>query len=226
MVASPNALNVGLLRTPPHVRFIDCRTRPGYVRARVDDVAGVGLGNDTDGDLVRKVANGDRSALGRLYDRFAPTLLAVGLRIVGEPREAEDLVHDVFLEAWRAAGDYDAARGSVRAWLLMRMRSRALDRRKAPRTSRQVSLEPEALPEAPSTGEDPSLAPDRARVRQALSALPPEQRAVLELGYYEGLSSTEIAARVAVPVGTVKSRVAAGLAKLRAGLDISYREGT
>jgi RNA polymerase sigma-70 factor (ECF subfamily) len=192
----------------------------------VDDVAGVGLGNDTDGDLVRKVANGDRAALGRLYDRFAAILLAVANRIVGEPREAEDLVHDVFLEAWRAAGDYDAARGSVRAWLLMRMRSRALDRRKSPRQTRQVSLAPEAMPDGPATGEDPSYAPDRTRVRRALAELPPEQRAVLELGYYEGLSSTEIAARVAVPVGTVKSRVAAALSKLRAGLDLRYRDGS
>lgn len=208
------------------VPFIDCRTAGRYVRFKVDDVAGGALGHDTDGELIRRVANGDRAALGHLYDRFAAILLAVGQRIVGEAREAEDLVHDVFLEAWRAAGDYDAARGSVRAWLLMRMRSRALDRRKAPRQTRQVTLAPETLPDAPAPGEDPALAPDRARVRRALAELPAEQRAVLELGYYEGLSSSEIAARVAVPIGTVKSRVAAGLAKLRAGLDIAYRGGS
>lgn len=169
--------------------------------------------------IMRQVASGDRPALGRLYDRYASLLLAVGRRIVGDPREAEDLVHDVFLEVWRSAEDYDATRGTVRAWVLMRLRSRALDRRKTPRVTRQVALSQEALEALPGT-DDPHLAPDRARVRQVLAELPPEQRAVLELGYYEGLSSSEIAARIAAPIGTVKSRVAAGLAKLRAGLEI------
>jgi RNA polymerase sigma-70 factor (ECF subfamily) len=227
MYAFHHLPNVVSWRTRPHIRFIDCRRRARYVRAWVDDVAGVGVAHETDEELVRKVANGDRAALGPLYDRFAPLLLAVGQRIVGEAREAEDLLHDVFLEVWRAAGDYDAARGSVRAWILMRMRSRALDRRKAPRLSRHANVAAETLPEAAAhLGEDPLLSPDRARVRRALAELPPEQRAVLELGYYEGLSSAEIAARVAVPVGTVKSRVAAALSKLRAGLDVSYRGST
>ena len=97
--------------------------------------------------------------------------------------------------------------------------------RKAPRVARQVVMTPEAIEGALTVEADAHWAPDRTRVRLALSQLPPEQRAVLELGYYEGLSSTEIAARVSAPVGTVKSRVAAGLAKLRAGLDISYRGG-
>jgi RNA polymerase sigma-70 factor (ECF subfamily) len=176
-----------------------------------------------DGDLVRQIANGDRGALGAFYDRYGPILLAVGRRILADTREAEDLVHDVFLEIWRSAGDYDATRGSVRAWVLMRVRSRALDRKKAPRVARKVTLEDKegaiTLDAALHGGrEDPQLAPDRARVRAALAELPAEQRAVLELGYYEGLSSSEIALRQSIPVGTVKSRVAAGLAKLRAGL--------
>ena len=175
-----------------------------------------------DGALVARMANGDRPALACLYDRYAATLLAMGRRILGDPREAEDVVHDVFLELWRNAGGYDAARGSVRVWIQVRMRSRALDRKRAPRLARKVALDDAGASvdaTAVETADDPHLAPDRSRVRQALATLPAEQRAVLELGYYEGLSSTEIAARQGIPVGTVKSRVAAALAKLRAGLD-------
>jgi len=177
--------------------------------------------NDGDAELVRAVARGDRPALAQLYDRFSPILLAVATRILGERREAEDLLHDVFLEVWRQAADYDSARGSVRAWMLIRLRSRAIDRRKSAGSSRVVSLEGETErggeEREATVHEDPTLAPDRSAIRRALAALPEEQRVVLELGYFEGLSSSEIAERIDAPIGTVKSRVAAGLAKLRAG---------
>jgi RNA polymerase sigma-70 factor, ECF subfamily len=169
-----------------------------------------------DAELVAGIAGGDRQALAALYRRFAPSLMAVGQRILGDRREAEDLLHDVFLEVWRQAAQFDPARGTVRAWLLMRMRSRSLDRRKSAGFSRVVPLE-QQRDEVRATADD-ALAPDRNAVRRALAELPDEQRLVLELGYFEGLSSTEIAARISVPVGTVKSRVAAALAKLRQGL--------
>lgn len=143
-------------------------------------------------------------------------MMAVGCRVLGDPRESEDLLHDVFLEVWRQAADYDEERGSARAWLLMRMRSRALDRRKAAGFARVVSLEERKIDEPSASGEDPALGPDRERLKRALAALPVEQRQVLELGYFEGLSSSEIAERIAAPIGTVKSRVAAALGKLRA----------
>ena len=172
--------------------------------------------------LISGTASGDRDCLAALYDRYAAALLAIGRRILGDRREAEDLLHDVFLEVWRQAADYVESRGTVRAWLLMRMRSRALDRRKAAVFAKRADL-PAADTLADvlgdgDGGEDPALAPDRHAVRRALAELPAEQRQVLELGYFEGLSSTEIAERVRAPVGTVKSRVAAALAKLRAGL--------
>lgn len=165
------------------------------------------------------IAGGDRDALGRLYDRYAGMLVAIAERLLGGAREAPDLVHDVLLEVWRQAGDYDATRGSVKSWILLRLRSRAADRRKAPSSSRVVGLADTNVTESAATGEDPSLAPDREKVRRALAELPADQRAVLELGYFEGLSSSEIAARLAVPIGTVKSRVAAAIGKLRAGLE-------
>jgi RNA polymerase sigma-70 factor (ECF subfamily) len=188
----------------------------------------VALTNEGDAALVRAVADGDRQSLARLYDRYAGQLLALGQRILADRREAEDLLHDVFLEVWRQAGSYDAERGSVRAWLLMRLRSRALDRRKAAGFARVVSIEERRLPEPPSappSGEDPAFAPDREAVRRALAELPAEQRQVLELGYFEGLSSSEIAERVAAPIGTVKSRVAAALAKLRSCLQTARAGG-
>jgi RNA polymerase sigma-70 factor (ECF subfamily) len=172
---------------------------------------------EADAELVTAVAGGDRKALAALYQRFAPSLMAVGLRVLGDRREAEDLLHDVFLEVWRQAAQFDPKRGTVRAWLLMRMRSRSLDRRKSAGFSRMVSIE-EQRDEVRAPNQDDTLAPDRQALRRALAALPEEQRTVLELGYFEGLSSTEIAARLSVPVGTVKSRVAAGLAKLRSAL--------
>jgi RNA polymerase sigma-70 factor (ECF subfamily) len=172
---------------------------------------------ERDEDLVMAISGGDRQALARLYDRYAPLLLGVGQRILANRREAEDLVHDVFLEAWRQAADYDPRRGSVRTWLLMRLRSRALDRRKSA-AARLVSNEVPIEEDREAVAEDPSLAPDRAGVRRALMQLPKEQRTVLELAYFEGLSSSEIAQRLDAPIGTVKSRVAAALAKLRADL--------
>jgi RNA polymerase sigma-70 factor (ECF subfamily) len=106
----------------------------------------------------------------------------------------------------------------------MRMRSRALDRRKAAAFSKRADLPaPEAIADAIGDvhgGEDPALGPDRQAVRRALAQLPAEQRQVLELGYFEGLSSSEIAERVRAPVGTVKSRVAAALSKLRAAVEV------
>jgi RNA polymerase sigma-70 factor (ECF subfamily) len=175
------------------------------------------VGSHSDAVLLRAIANGDRAALALLYDRYASGLMAVGVRILGDRREAEDVLHDVFLEIWRLAADYDEGRGTARGWLVMRMRSRCLDRRKAAGFARAVSFDDREAPTAPPS-DDPSMQPDREVVRRALQDLPPEQRKVLELGYFEGLSSTEIAARTEVPVGTVKSRVAAALNRLRAVL--------
>ena len=178
--------------------------------------------------LVAAIASGDKPALAELYDRYAPSLLGFGLRIMGERRESEDLLHDVFIEVWQKAADYDAARGSVRAWLFLRMRSRALDRRKSAAFARVDSLDAKVGSVErgqASPGEDPLCGPDRTRVRLALDTLRDEQRLVLQLGYFEGLSSTEIANQLQIPVGTVKSRVAAALDRLRFALGAKSADG-
>ena len=160
------------------------------------------------------LAEGDRGALARLYERHAGVLLAVALRIVRERREAEDLLHDVLLEAWKHAKDFDPKRGRVRTWLAIRMRSRALDLQKSARVSRNAG---DAGLEI-VVDESERTSPDHARVRSALAELGEDQRTVVELAYFEGLSCSEIAAKIAVPIGTVKSRLAAGLRRLRDGL--------
>jgi RNA polymerase sigma-70 factor (ECF subfamily) len=171
--------------------------------------------------LVAAMARGETQALAQLYDIHAPLMLAVAQRILGTRNAAEDLVHDVLLEAWQHANEYDAARGTVRAWLLLRTRSRSLDVKKSARIARSVSFS-ESIVDMSSDAEQVLLAPDQRRVQNLLARLPDEQRTVLLLGYFEGLSSSEIAARINVPIGTVKSRVAAALTRLRTAL--SYQE--
>lgn len=168
------------------------------------------------------MARGDRQALAKLYDRYGGPMLALAQRIVGRGVEAEDVIHDVFLEAWRHSADYDEARGSVKAWLLLRARSRALDVQKSARVSKQATALDDAwLAELGDPSRDTTATADQSRVRQVLLALPSDQREVLLLGYFEGLSSSEIAERIGIPTGTVKSRVAAALATLRQALSDS-----
>lgn len=169
---------------------------------------------ELDAELVARMAEGDRAAMSELYARHGSILLGLAVRIVRDRREAEDLLHDVFLEAWRAAKSFDPKRGRVRTWLAIRMRSRALDLQKSARVSRNAG--DAGLETLVDDGARTS--PDHGRVRAALAELGTDQRRVLELAYFEGLSCTEIAATLAIPVGTVKSRLAAGLDRLRGAL--------
>ena len=172
-----------------------------------------------DAQLMVAVAGGDRTALATLYDRYAAVMIGVGFRMLGDKQQAEDLLHDVFLEAWNKAASYSPERSKVSTWLLMRLRSRALDRLRTSGRRRSLELEDEVVDIPSSAGEDdPALGMERVAIRRALDLLPTEQRTVLELAYFYGLSSSEVASKVNVPVGTVKSRIAAGLAKLRVGL--------
>ena len=162
--------------------------------------------------LVRAVAAGDRSALGELYDRHHSVLMAVGMRIVSDRQETEDLLHDVFLEVWKRAHTYDPKRASVRSWLLLRMRSRALDRVKSARMAKRRPMD-----QAPAETQDASASRDvdAGRIPGWLESLSNEQRDVIALGYFEGLSCREIGERLGIPIGTVKSRLASALRVLR-----------
>lgn len=164
-----------------------------------------------DSVLMLSVASGDRAALGNLYDRHAKIAFAVAARLLASDREAEDIVHDAFLEVWRRAGTFDPERASARSWILMIVRSRAIDRKRSAQFRRGVEFDESKAPAAA----EPCCATDLPRVFSILADLPVVQREVIELGYFEGLSSTEMAERLQLPVGTVKSRVAAALARLR-----------
>jgi RNA polymerase sigma-70 factor, ECF subfamily len=164
----------------------------------------------SDAELIGEVARGQQSALGALYDAYAGLLLSVLTRVLRDGQEAEDVLHEVFLEVWQHAADFDPARGSVRSWLVMRARSRGLDRLRALTRTR-------CLPEDAMAAEAPAAAvpAETLTIRRALSTLAPELRKLLELGYFEGMSSAEIAAHEGIAIGTVKSRVARALAELR-----------
>jgi RNA polymerase sigma-70 factor (ECF subfamily) len=170
---------------------------------------------------MRRVRDGDDAALAELYDRYAPIALGLALKIVRDPLEAEDVVHDAFVAVVERADQYRAERGSVAAWLVTTVRNLALDRARR-RVRRAQITEDELRHERHEPVPDPELASwitrERDAVRRALEILSPAQRETLEIAFFEGLSYPEIAARENVPLGTVKSRAARALAALRAAL--------
>lgn len=175
--------------------------------------------------LVRRMAGGDERALGELYGRWARSVHAAVLRIVGDPENAEEIVEATFWQAWQQAARYEPARGAVSTWLITIGRSRALDLLRARRRSREdVVVSPRVLAEIPSPTGDPATYAEglerRRFVLLALSDLPPEQRQVLELSYFAGLSQAEIADRTGLPLGTVKTRSRLAMRKLRVTLQV------
>lgn len=166
--------------------------------------------------LMARIRSGDRAALAELYDRYAARLLGLACRMLPCRNDGEDLLHDVFLEAWHRADGYDPERGSVIAWLMLRLRSRALDRLRSAKAARARGLvEPLAEDYPAPPGGDPCNAVESAETQQTLQRLTPVQREVIEQMYFQGLSCSEIAARCDIPAGTVKSRLSSALTRLR-----------
>jgi RNA polymerase sigma-70 factor (ECF subfamily) len=169
--------------------------------------------------LVRRMADGDRAAFGAFYDRYATLAYRVIERIVRDPEDAADVLQDVFWGAWEAAATYDPGRGTPEAWIVTRARSRAIDRVRAVRRRGATFVAP--LPEgamAGAAGSPEMPAAERVAVKTALGELSVDERVVLELAYYAGLTQTEIAARLRQPLGTVKTRMRRGLERLQAML--------
>ena len=156
------------------------------------------------------MARGDEAALGAFYDLYGRVAYGLALRIVRDARLAEDVVQDSFLSVWRCAGSFRSGLGTERGWLLAIVHRRAVDAVR--RLGRQLPVSPSPEPSVDDEGGD---ALERERVRRALATLPARKREVLVLAYYEGLTQSEIAAAVSVPLGTVKSRIHRGRLALR-----------
>jgi RNA polymerase sigma-70 factor (ECF subfamily) len=180
----------------------------------------VALHDHPDLALIRAIAAGDRDALGSLYQRYGGAVLALLIRMLGSRAEAEELVHDIFVELWRRAGQYDPSRGAIGTWIITIARSRAIDALRS-RARRPTGETPATERIAPDAERPDRLAVQRAdavAVAAALRALSVEQRQALELAYFDGLSQSEIAATLGIPIGTVKSRTIAAMRLLRAAL--------
>ena len=176
---------------------------------------------DVDTELLREAAKGNAVALGTLYDKYVNVLFSVAYRILGNRSDAEDLVHDVFVEAWQKADTHEPERANVRSWLLLRTRSRAIDRL---RRDQHRIRESEVGPEPVTPADQPERLAEQERARLALETLPKEHRSVVERSYFQGLSCSAIAELDALPMGTVKSRLAAGVSKLRDALRVRRGE--
>jgi len=172
--------------------------------------------------LLAAVAQGDSTALSQLYDRFSPLLLALSRRVLNDPADAEEVLQEVFLQVWNQASKYQQSRSSVSTWLVMLARSRSIDRLRS-RQSKDRTLtglkEQKPKDRTSAKGVRNVLETERrARLQEEMQALPDEQRRVLELAFYEGLSQSEIAATDDIPLGTVKTRTLLAMKKLRRAL--------
>jgi RNA polymerase sigma-70 factor (ECF subfamily) len=163
--------------------------------------------------LVMAIRSGDQGAMAALYDRFSSIVYSVALRVLQDTGAAEDVLQDIFMQLWRNPGAFDSSRGNMAAWLAVIARNRAIDalRRRRPQDDIGdvvVSVETDLASEA-----DRSRAMEK--VRHAMSGMPSPQRSALEMAYFEGLTHVEIAEKTGEPLGTVKTRIRAGLLSLR-----------
>ncbi|HKZ05800.1 MAG TPA: sigma-70 family RNA polymerase sigma factor [Methylomirabilota bacterium] len=175
-------------------------------------------------DLIAAIARGDRAAFERFYDAYSPLAFGLIRRILRDPEAAKEVLQEVFWQVWQEAAAYDPSRGSGEAWLVMRARTRAIDKLRSIRRREQTFVAPAdgRVAAAPETRrDDPALAAeDRGLAESALGQLPGPQRQAIELAFLEGLTQTEIAARLGEPLGTVKTRIRLGLERLRAAFKV------
>lgn len=174
-----------------------------------------------DAQLIRRIAAGDRTAFGELYDRFSRPLYATAVKIVQDASDAQDIVHDAFVVVWDKAADFDSGKGSAFTWLVTLVRNRAIDRVRSRR--RRSELLAASVPhdlgyeegQARSADHQATMGDDAKAIREAVAALAPEQKQALDLAFFGGLTQEEIARSLGEPLGTVKARIRRGLLKLR-----------
>jgi RNA polymerase sigma factor (sigma-70 family) len=185
----------------------------------------VSVPGQEDGELHGRLLAGDRAAFDELYRRYSALAYGLALRLTGQSLLAQDVVHDAFLALWRAPEAFDPARGSFRTFFLSLVHHRAVDtirreQRLRDRNERAANLEPATGEDlAEGVTEEAFLHVRRKEVRAALADLPPDQRRVLEMAYFGGMTQVEIAQDLGIPLGTVKTRTFAAMRKLRTALE-------
>ncbi len=179
-------------------------------------------------DLVHRVALRDETALAELFDRYSSLLLALSRRIVTETSDAEEILQEVFLQVWNQAERYDRARSSVSTWLVLITRSRSIDRLRSrqvkDRTLTALKHEKNDTHTSPQGMGSVLLDQRRQRLRREMQELPNEQRQVLDLAFFQGMTQSEIAGATGIPLGTVKTRTLLAMKKLRRALQAEVEE--
>lgn len=190
--------------------------------------AGVDFKSLDDKELVQAIVERRSDAVTELYNRFSSVLLALAQRILGDRSDAEEILQETFLQVWRQAERYDSSRSSVSTWLVLIARSRSIDRVRSRRVKQKTQVA--AQREYPDTHTSPTgmrsvlNEEQRQRLQAELGRLPPEQRQVLEMAFYQGMTQSEIARQTEIPLGTVKTRTLLAMKKLRMALQDEIRD--
>jgi RNA polymerase sigma-70 factor, ECF subfamily len=180
--------------------------------------AGESTSQESDAAILRQIVGRDPHGVELLYERYSGIAFALAYRLLGERGAAEDVVQEAFLNVWRQGATYDTRRGTVRTWLLTIVHHRAIDQMRSARSKSSADTvidDAMPLPAKEDTWTEVVRGLDHDRVREAMAALPPEQRQVVDLAYFGGYTQSEIAQRVGIPLGTVKGRTRLALDKLR-----------
>ena len=182
----------------------------------------VAPGSESSPALLAAIAAGDRDAFSRFYDLTAPMAFGLIRRVLRDPEAAAEVLQEVFWQVWQDASRYDPDRGTPEAWLVMRAKTRAIDRLRSIRRRDRTFVAPvdeSVVQRSSDQAPNPAVvAEDRSLIQTALAQLPEAQRRVIELAFFEGLTQSEIAARLGEPLGTVKTRARLGLDRLRGAL--------
>jgi RNA polymerase sigma-70 factor, ECF subfamily len=193
-----------------------------YLLLELQSFVNVTTGMDvraSDAALIQRIVERDESALAVLYDRYAGMLSSVLNRILHDTQAAEEILQDIFYQLWRTAGNFDAGRGSLPGWLMVIARNRAISRLRRHNPAGGDELEENTVVLPATLESSVAQAQMIGKVKGALEKLPKEQRAAIELAYFEGLTHTEIAAKTGDPLGTVKTRLRTAVETLKKNLN-------
>ena len=211
------------LCNPGHSISLDLLPLLCFVPA-FDGMSEPALDLERDVELLRRIADGDRSAFSAFYDQYSGLLFSIAVKVLNDSREAEDVLQEVFMQIWNKANAYDQLLGKPASWAVTLTRNKAIDRiRASQRRSRlldQATVEAGAFPDdSPSAGERLYGKENAEMIRSVVAALPSDQRRAIELAFFSGLTQDEIAKTLQEPLGTIKARIRRGMLKLREKLE-------